>query len=64
MQVTSSIRETLITGGKTMRDVSEDISRQVEGKPSQLWWTAMSIAKFFRYYFYIHYNVTFQYNFN
>jgi Ni/Fe-hydrogenase subunit HybB-like protein len=44
MQATSSIRETLITGGKTVRDVSEDISRQVEAKPSRLWWTAFSIS--------------------
>lgn len=44
MQATSSIRETLITGGKTVRDVSEDISRQVEGKPSRLWWMAFSIS--------------------
>ncbi|MFN7603569.1 MAG: hydrogenase, partial [Bacteroidota bacterium] len=44
MQVTSSIREPLITGGKTMRDVSEDISRQVEGKPTGLWWIAMLIS--------------------
>jgi Ni/Fe-hydrogenase subunit HybB-like protein len=44
MQATSSLRETLITGGKTVRDVSEDISRQVEGKPSRLWWMAMSIS--------------------
>ncbi len=44
MQATSSIRETLITGGKTVRDVSEDISRQVEAKPSRLWWIAFSIS--------------------
>jgi molybdopterin-containing oxidoreductase family membrane subunit len=44
MQATSSIRETLVTGGKTIRDVSEDISRQVEGKPSRLWWMAFSIS--------------------
>ena len=44
MQATSSIRETLITGGKTVRDVSEDICRQVEGKPSRLWWIAFSIS--------------------
>jgi len=44
MQATSSLRETLITGGKTVRDVSEDISRQVEGKPSRLWWIAFSIS--------------------
>ncbi|MBS1951316.1 MAG: Molybdopterin oxidoreductase [Cytophagales bacterium] len=44
MQVTSSIREPLVTGGKTVRDVSEDISRQVEGKPTNLWWIAISVS--------------------
>lgn len=44
MQVSSSIREPLVTGGKTVRDVSEDISRQVEGKPTNLWWMAMGIS--------------------
>jgi len=44
MQVTSAIRETLVTGGKTVRDVSEDISKQVEGKPTNLWWTAFGIS--------------------
>ncbi|HTH54831.1 MAG TPA: NrfD/PsrC family molybdoenzyme membrane anchor subunit [Cyclobacteriaceae bacterium] len=44
MQVTSSIREPLVTGGKTVRDVSEDISRQVEGKPTNLWWMAIGIS--------------------
>jgi Ni/Fe-hydrogenase subunit HybB-like protein len=44
MQVTSSLRETLVTGGKTVADVSHDISRQVEGAPTRLWWTAFGIA--------------------
>ncbi len=44
MQATSSLRESLVTGGKTVRDVSEDISRQVEGKPTRLWWAAFSIS--------------------
>jgi Ni/Fe-hydrogenase subunit HybB-like protein len=44
MQATSTLRESLITGGKTVRDVSEDISRQVEGKPTRLWWMAMGIS--------------------
>ncbi len=44
MQVTSAIREPLVTGGKTVRDVSEDISKQVEGAPSRLWWTAFGIS--------------------
>ena len=37
MQVTSPIREPLIHGGKTLHDVSEDICRQVEAKPSTSW---------------------------
>lgn len=37
MQVTSSVREPLITGGKTLKDVTHDISRQVEGKPTIGW---------------------------
>jgi len=44
MQVSSAIRETLVTGGKTVRDVSEDISKQVEGKPTNLWWAAFSVS--------------------
>lgn len=44
MQETSAIRESLITGGKTLSDVSEDISRQVEGKPARLWWMAFSVS--------------------
>ena len=35
MQVTSSVRDPLVTGGKTVKDVSHDISRQVEGKPTR-----------------------------
>jgi len=44
MQATSTLRETLITGGKTVADVSEDISRQVEGKPTRLWWIAFAVS--------------------
>jgi len=44
MQVTSSLRESLVTGGKTVADVSHDISRQVEGKPTRSWWGAMGIS--------------------
>lgn len=44
MQATSTLRESLITGGKTVRDVSEDISRQVEAKPTRLWWTVFGIS--------------------
>jgi molybdopterin-containing oxidoreductase family membrane subunit len=37
MHVTSSVRQPLITGGKTLKDVTHDISRQVEAKPSMGW---------------------------
>lgn len=44
MQVTSSVRPPLVTGGKTAHDVTNDICRQIEGKPSKLWFFAMSIS--------------------
>ena len=34
MHVESKLRKPLITGGKTLSDVSEDISKRVEEKPS------------------------------
>ena len=44
MQVSSSVRDPLVTGGKTVKDVSHDISRQVEGKPTRLWWMAFAVS--------------------
>jgi len=44
MHVTSQIREPLITGGKTMAQVSDDICRVVEGKPSKSWMMAFTFA--------------------
>ncbi|MEN8248946.1 MAG: NrfD/PsrC family molybdoenzyme membrane anchor subunit [Bacteroidota bacterium] len=44
MHVTSQIREPLITGGKTMAQVSDDICRQVEGKPSKSWIVAFTLS--------------------
>lgn len=44
MQLTSTVRDPLVTGGKTVKDVSHDISRQVEGKPTSLWWIAMAVS--------------------
>ena len=44
MIVTSQIREPLITGGKTMAEVSDDICRQVEGKPTKSWILAFTVA--------------------
>lgn len=44
MQVSSPIREPLIHGGKTMHDVSEDICRQVEAKPSKEWMLGFAVS--------------------
>lgn len=44
MQVTSSVREPLVTGGKTYKDVSNDISRQVEGRPTKGWLIGLAIS--------------------
>lgn len=40
MQVTSSVREPLVTGGKTYHDVTHDVSRHVEAKPNIRWFLA------------------------
>jgi len=37
MEVVSSVRPPLVTGGKTVSDVTNDICKQVEGKPSISW---------------------------
>jgi Ni/Fe-hydrogenase subunit HybB-like protein len=44
MQVTSAIREPLVTGGKTIKDVTYDICRRVEEKPTNLWFVAFGIS--------------------
>lgn len=44
MQVTSPVREPLVTGGKTISDVTEDICRHVEGKPTKSWMLAMAVS--------------------
>lgn len=44
MHVTSSVRPPLVTGGKTYADVTEDICRHVEGKPTKEWLIAFGIS--------------------
>jgi Ni/Fe-hydrogenase subunit HybB-like protein len=44
MQVTSIVREALVTGNKTVHDVTEDICKQVEGKPTKSWMLGMAIS--------------------
>ncbi len=40
----STVREPLVTGGKTVHDVSEDICKRVEEKPSKSWMLGMAIS--------------------
>lgn len=44
MQHVSPIREPLVTGGKTYRDITEDISRHVEAKPNMRWAMALGVS--------------------
>ncbi|MCS6823116.1 MAG: polysulfide reductase NrfD [Cytophagaceae bacterium] len=44
MQVTSPVRPPLVTGGKKAADVTNDICKQVEGKPTKVWLVAMGIS--------------------
>ena len=44
MSSESVIRDPLITGRKTVHDVTEDVSRRVEEKPTKLWMLAMTIS--------------------
>lgn len=44
MQVTSKVRPPLITGGKTVHDITEDVCRQVEAAPNVKWLLAMGAA--------------------
>ena len=44
MEVVSTVRPPLVTGGKTASDVTNDICRQVEGKPSKSWLMGIAIS--------------------
>lgn len=44
MHVTSPVRTPLVTGGKTYADVTEDICKQVEGKPTKEWKAAFVLS--------------------
>ena len=44
MHHVSEIRKPLVTGGKTYSDITEDVCRQVEGKPSKAWMLAFLFA--------------------
>ncbi len=40
----SQVREPLVVGAKTYHQVTEDIIRPIEAKPSKLWWTGFLIS--------------------
>lgn len=44
MHVSSPVREPLVTNGKTIKDVTQDISVRVEAKPNPLWMLALAIS--------------------
>jgi Ni/Fe-hydrogenase subunit HybB-like protein len=44
MHIVSPIREPLITGGKTVADVTQDICMRVEAKPPRTWMLAMAVS--------------------
>lgn len=44
MQVSSSVRNPLVTSGKTAHDVTVDVCRQVEGPPSKSWMLGFAIS--------------------
>lgn len=43
----AEIRQPLVTGGKTYSDVTEDICRPIESKPTSSWWVGFIIALVF-----------------
>lgn len=44
MQVVSPVRDPLVTGGKTVKDVTHDISIRVEQKPTISWMLAFAVS--------------------
>ena len=44
MEVTSAVRKPLVTGGKTVHDVTVDVCRRVEEKPTITWFLAVAVS--------------------
>ena len=44
MEVVSSVRTPLVTGAKTVGDVTQDICERVEAKPPKSWFLAMAVS--------------------
>ncbi len=43
-ETSSSLRPPLVTGDKTLADVTRDICAPMEGKPTGLWWAAIAVS--------------------
>lgn len=43
----AQIRQPLVEGNKTIADVSNDICRPIENKPTKLWWLGFTVSFFF-----------------
>ena len=46
MSYESPIRDLLVTGGKSYKDITTDITRPLENKPSKAWWIGFGISSF------------------
>lgn len=44
--IDAAIRPPLVTGGKTYKDVTADICRPLENKPTRMWWIGFSVSFF------------------
>jgi molybdopterin-containing oxidoreductase family membrane subunit len=44
MSYESPIRDLLVTGGKSYKDITTDITRPLENKPSKAWWIGFGIS--------------------
>jgi hypothetical protein len=44
MEVVSSVRNPLVTGAKTVADVTQDICVRVEAKPPKTWFLAIAVS--------------------
>jgi len=44
MQIISQVREPLVTGGKTIKNVTDDIARHVENSPTKSWWISFTVS--------------------
>jgi fatty acid desaturase len=44
MSYESPIRDLLVTGGKTYSDITREVTRPIENKPSKAWWIGFGLS--------------------